>query len=76
MTPDPLTVERACSCTGCTGHAGACGDVRPVTRSQMKTMRRPVLCVHCSRRLRSAKTWPYVQPVVARPFGSAGRDGR
>ena len=52
---EPLTVERACTCTGCSGHPGACGDRRYVTRSQMKTMRRPLLCRVCSLKLRSAK---------------------
>lgn len=48
---EPLTVERVCTCTGCSGHPGACGDVKMVTRSQMKTMRRPLLCSRCSLKL-------------------------
>jgi|CXWL01.1.fsa_nt_gi hypothetical protein len=51
---EPL-VERLCSCTGCTGHPGACGDVKPVTARQMATMRHPLLCSMCSLKLRSAK---------------------
>ena len=65
---EPLTVERACACTGCSGHRGACGDVRYVTRSQMKTMRRPLLCGVCSLKLRSAKNAIQLAPASAAAY--------
>ena len=45
-SPELRNQERVCS---------VCGDRRMVTRSQMKTMRRPLLCGVCSLKLRSAK---------------------